>query len=100
MIVQYLKNVGDDEEPCWVPCAKNDDGAVPFMAKGPVNGEQVSDLLTVMAFLHHLQRTDIRTPKIHGGIHVDKAIGALKSMISVDDLMYERLRKAVLHEPM
>lgn len=30
MIIVYLRNVGDDEDPCWVVCAKGDSGALAF----------------------------------------------------------------------
>ena len=30
MIIVYLRNVGDDEDPCWVVCARFDEGAVAF----------------------------------------------------------------------
>ena len=31
--VVYLKDVGTKAEPCWVPCAKGDKGAVAFVQK-------------------------------------------------------------------
>ena len=30
MTIVYLRNVGDDEDPCWVVCARFDEGAVAF----------------------------------------------------------------------
>ncbi len=30
MIVVYLRNVGTEEDQCWVVCAKGDPGAVEF----------------------------------------------------------------------
>lgn len=30
MIVVYLRNVGTEEDQCWVVCAKGDPGAVAF----------------------------------------------------------------------
>ena len=29
--VVYLKDVGTKKDPCWVPCAKGDKGAVAFV---------------------------------------------------------------------
>lgn len=29
-VVVWLRNVGDDEDDCWIPCAKGDPGAVAF----------------------------------------------------------------------
>jgi hypothetical protein len=31
MITVWLRNVGDDEDDCWVACAKADQGATPFV---------------------------------------------------------------------
>ena len=31
MTVQYLRDVGSDEDECWVPCSKTDPGAVRFV---------------------------------------------------------------------
>ena len=31
MITVWLRNVGDDEDDCWVACAKGDPGATPFV---------------------------------------------------------------------
>lgn len=30
MTVVYLRDVGTDEDPCWIVCAKGDPGAVEF----------------------------------------------------------------------
>ena len=42
MTIVYLRNVGSDEDECWVPCAKDDPGAVAFCPTSEVsrpNGE-------------------------------------------------------------
>lgn len=32
MNTAYLKNVGDEDDACWVPCAKGDPGATHFVS--------------------------------------------------------------------
>ena len=34
-MIVLLRNVGDDEDECWVPCAKGDPGAVQFVSAAP-----------------------------------------------------------------
>ena len=43
MIIVYLRNSGTEEDPCWMPCAKNDPGAVEFSATAKSAPEPIGD---------------------------------------------------------